>query len=315
MPSPRYLLMDKRIVDHLVNARLTLGTLRKHPAGVLLETRAYVNVMYDDEDQLYKTWYHGEGGMHYAYSEDGITWETPDLGLFEVNGNKHNNVVQLSGASGVIKDNRDADPNRRYKMIYKSGANSTPEDRRRERHFRLWMWMSYSPDGIHWTNDMDTEMPRWRGAHGDTHNQILWDERIRKYVIYFRLWNQDHKLVGDKHSRRIVGRMESDDCRCWSFPDEVMSERPEEHWKLQIHDLGVFPYAGQYIGLLAMQPGGPPYSRTTQLAWSHDGVLWHRVCPGQLLVPLGAEDSFDSVSAFPTHLPVVRDNEISFYSF
>jgi len=132
-------------------------------------------------------------------------------------------------------------------------------------------------------------------------------------VIFFRLWNQDHKLVGNERSRRIVGRMESDDCRRWSFPAEVMSERAEEHWQNQIHDLGVLPYAGQYIGLLAMQPGGPPYSRTTQLAWSHDSVLWHRVCPGQLFLPLGPEGDFDAVSAFPTHLPIVQKDGIRFY--
>ncbi|MDP6111408.1 MAG: hypothetical protein QGG53_06010 [Planctomycetota bacterium] len=310
----QYLLIDKRIVDHLDNARLVLGKAKQRGDIPLLPTKGYTNVLYDEEEALYKTWYFGNGGFFYAFSGDGLNWEKPRLGLFELDGSKDNNMVHASGATGVIKDLRDPDPARRYKLIFKSGARSTPEDRQKGRHRRLWMWMSYSPDGIHWTNDMETEMPLWRGAHGDTHNQVFWDERIGKYVIIFRLWNKDHKLVGGEDSRRIVGRMESDDCRSWSFPTEILSESDEENWKLQIHDMGVFPYADQYIGLLAMQPGGPPLSRTTELAWSHDGLFWHRVCPGEQFLPTGPEEGrFGKTNAIPVHLPIVEEDQIRFY--
>lgn len=61
-----HLLLDSRIIESTDNAKLTPGTVNKHPANPLLvedkpwEPRfdnMYPNVIYDDEEKLYKWWY------------------------------------------------------------------------------------------------------------------------------------------------------------------------------------------------------------------------------------------------------------------
>ncbi len=62
----RYLLLDARIVEDAQNAELTLGTVEKYGGNPLFgedkpwEKRfdnLYANVIYDDEEQIYKSWY------------------------------------------------------------------------------------------------------------------------------------------------------------------------------------------------------------------------------------------------------------------
>jgi hypothetical protein len=66
--------------------------------------------------------------MCYAESPDGIHWTKPDLGLVELNGNKHNNICLIQGEPfsltrvndflSVMEDPADPDPTRRYKVAY-----------------------------------------------------------------------------------------------------------------------------------------------------------------------------------------------------
>lgn len=66
--------------------------------------------------------------MLYAESEDGINWVKPDLGLVELNGNKHNNICLIEGEPkaltlindflSVMYDPEDPDPSKRYKVVY-----------------------------------------------------------------------------------------------------------------------------------------------------------------------------------------------------
>ena len=62
----RFLLLDARIVEDARNAELALGTIEKHAANPLFgEDRPwekrfdnlYANVLYDDEEEIYKCWY------------------------------------------------------------------------------------------------------------------------------------------------------------------------------------------------------------------------------------------------------------------
>ena len=171
----RYLVLDSRIVESKENAKLTPGTARKHKNNPLFvedkpwEPRydnMYPNVIYDDEENLYKCWYcpfikdertsrtplenrnpesknymnsrpaGREEAMLYATSKNGIRWEKPELGIVEFRGSKKNNIVcRGAGGSGVIKDHRDPDPKRRYKAFYCTDSGYK---------------MRYSPDGLHW---------------------------------------------------------------------------------------------------------------------------------------------------------------------
>ena len=62
----RHLVLDSRIIDEAVNAKLTVGEVSKHPSNPLFaedkpwEPRydnVYANVIYDEDDEIYKCWY------------------------------------------------------------------------------------------------------------------------------------------------------------------------------------------------------------------------------------------------------------------
>jgi len=61
----RHLVLDSRIIGETVASKLTLGEITKHPQNPLFgedklwEPRfdnVYVNVIYDESDELYKCW-------------------------------------------------------------------------------------------------------------------------------------------------------------------------------------------------------------------------------------------------------------------
>ena len=125
----------------------------------------YPNVIYDGEDGLFKCWYksfiydglsnrtppaqrpqrrYGESareeGLCYATSADGIHWEKPDLGIIDFEGSAANNLVMRRAthglhAGGVLKDDRDPDPARRYKFIHRNASARS-------------MATCFSPDGL-----------------------------------------------------------------------------------------------------------------------------------------------------------------------
>ena len=88
-----------------------------------------------------------EGPTCYAESDDSIHWHKPQLGQVEWRGSRRNNIIRLADRRTegvhVIRDDGDADPARRYKMVY----NYWPEGR------RFWtIRTATSADGLLWTD-------------------------------------------------------------------------------------------------------------------------------------------------------------------
>ena len=95
-----------------------------------------------------------QGPVCYAESEDGIHWIKPNLGQLEFKGSRDNNALKLPDAVTqgpfVIKDKRDPDPKRRYKMIYNAHNG------------RTWVFRTAtSPDGTQWTVSPDFAVDRF----------------------------------------------------------------------------------------------------------------------------------------------------------
>lgn len=107
-----------------------------------------------------------------AESRDGITWTRPDVGIFERDGSKKNNIVwQGSNAThnmAVFKDaNPAAAPEARYKAIAGKG---TP-------------WTYTSPDGYHFTKAANTKV---KLGTFDSQNLAFWDSANKQYRMYWR---------------------------------------------------------------------------------------------------------------------------------
>jgi len=166
----KFLVIDNKDLREINNLKRKVNQATKHPKPVLKidapwnnknEQFNACNVMYDEEEKLFKMWYSvcgksaDEGGIiveapmkfAYATSVDGIHWEKPKLGLFEVNGSKDNNYITPEMgiySYTVLKDHSDV-PSRRYKMIF---CILSKEEVWAE--FHLPLCLAYSHDGIHW---------------------------------------------------------------------------------------------------------------------------------------------------------------------
>jgi hypothetical protein len=127
-----------------------------------LNARVYGTVIFDDEEQLFKMWYishhHPDREVYnlYAYSEDGMNWIKPELGIVNYKGCPANNIFAVESRVGmhipsVIKL-PDAPPDQRYLCFayHKGGLN-----------------LFHSPDGVHWqAHGNNPVLP----AFGDDHD-------------------------------------------------------------------------------------------------------------------------------------------------
>ena len=333
----RYLVLDTRTIESAKNAKLVVSPAVKDPNNPLFgedepwEKRfdnLYPNVIYDRQEDIYKCWYspfivdHSakqmtleerwareydpprgrEMGVCYATSTDGIVWDKPPLGLVEFEGSRENNLVYRGPhGAGILKDFRESDAAKRYKML------ATREE--------LEMTVSFSPDGIHWGSL--SPCPRINPYRVDgTHYNVLWIEEAGEYVGFTRMRNK--REGGSEAMRgllgawppRQVGRTVSKDFLEWTQAEAILEGIDDN---LQIYSMPVFRHGSVFLGLPVIH--NQRTDRTwTELAWSADTVTWHRLCPSSPLIPNSEEvGSYDWGCAYSSAYPVFLENEIRLY--
>lgn len=339
IPRDRFLLLDSRIIDSTINARLTLGSVKKHPANPLFvadkpwEPRydnMYPNVIFDAEEQLYKCWYcpfiiderttktppakrnptathymsakpnKRDEAILYATSKDGVHWEKPKLGLVEFGGNKRNNiVVRGPSGAGVYKDPHEKNPARRYKAFYAAQVG----------YMQL---IRFSPDGLNW--EPEIRCPEI-AIQSDCHANMVWSPELQKYVGIVRHYDR-FPIVGN----RKIARTESADGLKWTRSELIIEGTP----KNQMHDMVIFRAGGVFLGLLGVMDYPSVKSmegvrQQIELAWSPDSYMWHRILPGTPLIansPAKAKEygtmPYDWGAMFPSQ-PVIRENEVQIF--
>lgn len=229
--NKRELFVDKYLIDKAVNIEHRLQT--PIPMGPVMEFdkpwegkfSAYVTVLY--AEGLYRMYYRGIASDNrplaemtcYAISADGVLWSKPNLGLFEVNGTKDNNVVllgsdlQTSHNLHVFYDGREGIPvEERYKAV---GGTSSNQSRKHKGLYRYT-----SPDGIHWKLQDSTAM--FTGYAMDSQNILTWLPDEQCYAIYLRTWTEDRP--GDAKllkGIRTVSRSTSKDFVHWTEPQPM----------------------------------------------------------------------------------------------
>lgn len=292
----------------------------------------YANVIYDDDEKIYKCWYspfivsqsskgmtvaerkeqeYGkhpqEMGICYATSRDGIAWDKPELGLVEYEGSKANNIVWRGGGNtkeqwggphgtGIFKDLRDPDPERRYKALLKHEILS----------------VAFSADGVHWGPSIPCPEAN---SHGDTHNNAFWAPTLGKYVGITRQWGQlpGTAVSDDPKSGKWVRQVawtSSNDFLNWE-PIRIVFQGLDANQ--QLYAMPVFYHAGVYLGLVAVHD--QQQDRVwTELTWSPDTVTWHRVNPGTPLIGNDGEyGDYDWGCVYAAATPVFLDDEIRLY--
>ena len=225
-----------------------------------------------------------EGRLCYAVSEDGVSWEKPDLGLVEYGGSKRNNLVAFPldldlRAAVVIHDPEDPDPDRRFKINYEAGAYGTR------------MGVAYSPDGLHWTQSPNNPVGprfeqagliRWNGCYyvsGQGQGHPGPGRKMLAYASYdFEHWTEA-SVLGLNRCPRVEGPELEDRQNVWE----------EVHLGAAMH-----PRGNVILGIYGMwhghRSGDPRYiTMDLGLAMSHDAVHFSEPIPGFRFIPAANE--------------------------
>ena len=139
-----------------------------------------------------------------AVSDDGITWTKPDLGIFEFNGSKHNNIVWMGDDAAhnftpFVDDNPDCPDDCSFKAL--GGDNKSG------------LLLYTSPDGYHWKRA--TEKGIMTDGLFDSQNLAFYDNIRQCYVSYSRKMQP----LLNSFDLRAVQRCFSTDMLHWCRPE------------------------------------------------------------------------------------------------
>jgi len=278
-------------VDEALIASRTLVELQMHPPvprDVALvcdapwegNISAYYTVFQDGD--LYRMYYRGahfneatKKSAHpevtcYAESRDGLTWTKPELGLFEFNGSKANNIVWMASDDTthnftVFKDDNPSCP---AESKYKALAGERPELR-----------AFHSADGIHWSLMREAAVIT-QGAF-DSQNLAFWDPNKQLYVDYHRFF---------RNGVRDILTATSTDFLNWTdpVPLEIAGGPPEHLYTNAIRPYFRAPHI--YLGFpTRYQPSHQQVEPI--LMTSRDGLRFHKWA--EPLIPITAPQDRD----------------------
>jgi hypothetical protein len=329
--SIEQIFLDDFLIKSTENITRHINQVQKHPGGpVLVPDKPWENnmallfgsVIFDEQDELYKMWYHcGGGHVGYATSHNGVDWDKPALDIIIRDGQKTNLVIERNKLGhfyeicGVVKDEFDPDPNRRYKLGFVSIDHDYegPHEATFHKGQRRGLGVATSPDGIHWKLENDF-------ATDDICDisRFFWDKKKNRYLLFGRT-----KLVSDYENGRwqkwgwgrAVTRLESKDFKNWSSGELMFAADSIDPEGTEIYSMSVFPYSDIYIGCVQMFYGLTTQGNLdVQLASSRDGKNFSRVQPRGTFIPEGDIGDWDRFNISLGNLPPVEvDDELWFY--
>ena len=359
---PRTLLfVDDEDVLYRSGTRKEVEPLRKYESNpVIAPDRpwegmiGWVSTYRDSKTGKFQMWYQaynekrtGDKRLRcvvaYAESEDGKEWAKPNLGLFPYYEVQETNIVLVGAPNGygdrycnsVLVDPGDADPARRYKMVY---YDWEPDD---ERNLGAGMHVAFSPDGIHWTKHEGMVHKTSFGAKGkqvtfegesvyvegpakngraskswlvplsmSDAQDVFYDVLKGCYVSYGKMWMQGPD--GGTHWKHGMGRIESKDFIHWSKPQFLLGPNDSDAPQLEFHTSPVFIYNGQYLSLnqILNRSAG---IMDIELMSSRDGFAWERPYAGIHFLERGTGAVFDAATLLTNGTPIPVGEEIWFY--
>ena len=281
------------------------------------------------------------GDVYYATSTDGVGWDRPALSLYEWRGSTDNNLAYHSKIDflrrrgqrnpvdigerrlhHIVRDERDPDPQRRYKALASDADNSR-------------RYPALSPDGSHWT------FPHVPGIPSNDTSQLFYDDfngRFAATVKQHTEWGRSvwmstsddfvewtdpvlvlHTDEVDQRNRKQRIRQVVDDPAYLSPP--TVDE--ETDYIAQLYTMSVMPYEGLYVGFpLLFNPAGPDGPQMnhcginqTELAVSRDLYNWERVADREVFLGIQPWDgaNYGTCQVAVCGRPIVRDDEIWVY--
>lgn len=239
LDSRRELFVDHFLIERL-HGDAALHLHQPRPEEVVLvtdrpwegNTCAYYTV-FEDEGR-YRMYYRGshfdeeaEAPGHlevtcYAESHDGIHWSKPNLGLYEFEGSKENNIVWDGIGTHCFTVFKDTNPQCAPEARYKAISRGRPRGEK-------GLYVFQSPDGIHWS--LIRDQPVITEGAFDSQNLAFWDAHAGVYREFHRTFTGGVRAIMTGTSEDFVN---------WTDPVLVSyGDAPAQH----LYTNAVLPYA------------------------------------------------------------------------
>ncbi len=205
----RQLFFDNRVIEETRGLKRVAHPAEKYEGNPIMVKEKpwegsgpylYGTVLRDEDDGIFKMWYHTYVGGRpdyftlYATSEDGIDWQRPEFNVVDdPRLTEPNNVVILGSglpnyrqphSPSVIYTPWDPDPGKRYKMLYWDISSKGMAD-------FAGLCAAFSSDGIHWVNyehnpvfDVPSDV-----------NCACWDPIGKRYLLHHKMWHVEGDVV------------------------------------------------------------------------------------------------------------------------
>jgi hypothetical protein len=238
-----------------------------------------------------------------AFSEDGINWVKPELGLVEFEGSTANNILPESALYYYLfEDLTDPDPAKRYKAQVRTGTYDG---------HGMTFDMYYSPDAYTWTAyegnpiiDTGEQHGRW----GPT-DFMGWDP-IRE--VYAAHMENNYHMHSPYKKHRLIGRSESPDMINWSEPETIITLDEHDYPDTEFYHLPVTVYEGWYLGFLwhfsTTNTQHEPF-----FVFSRDGIHYDRSFR-EPIIRRGDNGRFDHVSVYANRPIIHGDTVLCYYT-
>ena len=315
----RQLFVDDLLVAETDGLRRTLHQPVKHPDNPVLKADhpleqdivcLHGTVLFDEETGLFKAWYLTEGGVGYAVSEDGLAWRKPATGVFPgldippnivyrgVRPERFGKTEWNVDGCAVMIDRADADPARRYKMLTFE-VLMIPEERRKDLYRTYGHFAAFSPDGIHWSADVEPVIsPREDPDMSDAHT-CAYDPLRKRFVAFTKKQLLCPRGLGDQDTiLRVRGIAFSEDFRTWTKPAVCLLPDDHDPRDVNFYRMNGWAYEGMYLGEVEIYYSDyrrkeKALMRDVQLISSRDGELWWRAGDRRTYIPCGPEGAWD----------------------
>jgi hypothetical protein len=335
----KQLFLDDHLIATARNVRRTMHEARKDPQNPLLlpdkpwesqELLLFGSVIHEP-DGRWRMWYmnhHHEDsptpdsrnrrhGVGYAESKDGITWHKPEFNFQTFRGKPTNIVLGTKTHEtfrefhGVIRDDSDPDPARRYKTFFHSidfGLDGTVGGTGR------WYFTACSPDGIHWGDVRQIEVAN--EVNPDI-GQFTYDPIEKRYVI----WARSRYASDAVRARapkgwfgRAVNLLTSKDFIHWEDHGVAMAADLDDPPAMDIYSMAAFRYGDLWVGLPQVYHQQPDnHALDIQLACSRNGIDWTRLMEHKAILPLGDIGEWDRFNHNTATELVAFEDELRLY--
>ena len=270
------LFVDDWLIERMEGSRLLLHHPTPREVALVCDkpwegnTCAYFTVFLDNGN--YRMYYRGShynlGSKKsspqvtcYAESRDGIHWKKPELGLYEYQGSKKNNIVWMRVGTHNFAPFKDPNPNCKSEAKYKALAGG-----------KGGLVAFGSPDGIRWR--LIQKDPVITKGRFDSQNLAFWDTTRNLYLDFHRHLRQ---------GVRDIMTCTSEDFIHWTEPQFLdYGDAPAEH----LYTNAITPYfRAPHILLgfpMRFMPGRKkefgllPGVSDGVFMTSRDGLHWHR---------------------------------------